>query len=123
MSTTKLSDRLTPDVGAAQWVIDEIKKLETALEVFEHTRTITRDEQLAQARAAIVDLAIAAEFIAECAGFGGAPTPNCRCFQCAPCVDCTTYAVDREATKALEDARSKPIVQEALAEWRKSIAP
>lgn len=123
MSTTKLSDRVRPGSEAAPWVVDEIKKLETALEVFEHTTAITRDEQLAQARAAIVDLAIAAEFISECAGFGEAPPPNCGCFQCAPCVDCTTYAVDREATKTLEDARSKPIVQEALAEWRKSITP
>lgn len=123
MSTTKLSDRVRPGSEAAPWVIDEIKKLEAALEVFEHTRTITRDDQLAQARAAIVDLAITAEFIAECAGFGEAPTPNCRCFMSAPCSDCTTYSVDRDATKALEDARSKPIVQEALAEWRKSISP
>lgn len=108
MSTTKLSDRVRPGSEAAPWVIDEIKKME---------------RKLADAKEAIVSLDIAAEFTAECARFDKLPAQNCACHLCAPCSDCTENGSGREAMKALEDARSKPIVQEALAEWRKSIAP
>lgn len=79
--------------------------------------------KLADAKAAIVSLDIAAEFTAECARFDKLPAPNCACHLCAPCSDCVENGSGREAMKALEDARSKPIVQEALAEWEKSITP
>lgn len=77
------------------------------------------EKNLAQARESIVELAIAAEFTAEMAGFDRLPEPNCACHLCGPCADCTENGGGREAMKALNDARSKPVVQEALAEWRK----